>query len=497
MRKDTQGLYLFAEEFKKEAGLIAVPKITLKKAQDYAIAVYSTHMASELDEKIAFSEYREKQVRLCSEWHTKWEDGSNLISNIIGTRDQGGLNELEAAWMKKSFPIIPKFFTGPDPNSSLEGFLGAKEDGSGIVFQFFRMDENKDLWHGYFKCDTPSSGELDELKFRSDKSGLSTNEAYKWLDEVRPLMNQAINNFQNFYNNMNVFGETSLKGMKFSSALFQKESYNLPDTLFGMSSEVFKIPTSDLPYNKSLPPEIKQILFSLKFENKPTNDYLGLWQRTNLIKNNGYIGTISVRSNVEKDIEEVIHLGYDRISWVKNKFSELREIVRHETQHLIQTFLHTISGEYDKDFNFGVGKRLREKDFDPNGVSRVKNEDIPRQDHSLRDIEFQTDLSDEVDKFNRLKTMLPTQLHQTYAYLWIGHISSEEFRKRAQEYLKIAKGPNDSWTGFNGKERDVNRLINSAVSKAHNSFFPALKSERLGKYQKAMKEFLRGTGFIG
>lgn len=129
----------------------------------------------------------------------------------------------------------------------------------------------------------------------------------------------------------------------------------------------------------------------------------------------------------------------------------IHQTARHELQHLVQDQIRKL-----KNMNELGGlpsKKIRNPEYDLYGNPTTINKGKERQDHALRDIEFYTRLSDEVQSFK----------------------NRYQYRKDNDKY-ELAK----KWTGLIGSES--------------SSFFKQLRENAPNKWKKAIKEFFKAIG---
>lgn len=156
--------------------------------------------------------------------------------------------------------------------------------------------------------------------------------------------------------------------------------------------------------------------------------------------------------------------------------------VRHECQHAGQNLLKVL-----KNLNeiAGQGDRAtRNPEYDTTGRKlneRGKGQGEQRP-HALREVEFQTRLRDEIDRFDRKKRELPKRLHAVAAHLWTGSKTWSDLYEEDEDGRK--RMPLDSL--------DVKRL-NKAISSnkyGGSHFFGKLKMQEPRRWRKAVKEFV-------
>ena len=150
-------------------------------------------------------------------------------------------------------------------------------------------------------------------------------------------------------------------------------------------------------------------------------------------------------------------------STFRSQVLDLQSTVRHELQHLSQTVLTITRGlGSDADQLWGgkgdlaglPSRSVRSPGVLPNeeGVS-----------HALRDIEFQTRLGDEVDRFLRWAEGLPVSLRRRALRVWVGLRSD--------------------------LDADETRL----VGRVEREFWVALRDHQRGKWQKGVSEFVKAV----
>lgn len=163
----------------------------------------------------------------------------------------------------------------------------------------------------------------------------------------------------------------------------------------------------------------------------------------------------------------------------KEELMQMFKTIRHELQHLIQTF-ETNKIELKQDFalnnniqelQFGLpSKKIINPfvtpkgysifDSDENNETREKN----KKEHSLRDVEFYTKLSDTILLFNYRK--YPEIIKEQAARKFVGLPYENNFTDLNEQLIK---------------------------NMTENYFFSALKKSQLEKWKKAVKEFWKAV----
>jgi hypothetical protein len=555
MKSSTKIVSILAEQFVKEAGLIKVPTKLLNEAYQYILAAYSTDMIEELDPIIKASKERTKIVNMVSDRYDAWGGVVDLLTITAENRSVEHLRSFETFFLKRRLKPIPFIDSAEnDPTTGIPGIIDLRKQ-SFYLFIFDNEDGegNKD---NTYQASIDIKMQESSERIKDSKMKMSLDETFDWISEKLPLITKAMEEIGLALRELRT--HPTEKYMIASRAILASHARNLDTTSSSnFMGQQFFVKKDDLPYNKTIPNGMQEIFLSVQFIDSKerarsynrSEDWSGLWQRANLIKSRGYIGTVYVMSEVKKDVLKISNDYSKSQSTLDAKFADLHETLRHELQHLMQTFIQFTSHsseeiEKDKRFDYGVSlkmttegkiragkwklKQLRNELFAlKNGKPTMQGEteqsllqkirelmafveDLeingydptgsPRhglgertQGHELRDVEFQTDLSDQVNKFLLCKTNFPTPLHRPLALLWIGHISEASFSNLAQDYFKKQ---DDGRVLFNDNYKNQLRLIAKGIDylKHYNHFFDSLKSGNILKYQKASKEFMKAVG---
>ena len=188
---------------------------------------------------------------------------------------------------------------------------------------------------------------------------------------------------------------------------------------------------------------------------------------------------------------------------LKRELADIDETVRHELQHLMQSYL-----AYSKAIGDGFGgiesmpevglpgKKIRSPQHYPNGAPKTKENKPDEADplpHELRDIEFYPRLADTIADYKAVINKVPIQLRKMFFSAWVAQITSEEIGARINnlEQFRRIRSYRNVWL------HDFVQ-VRSALTQARD-FFAVLKNSQPGKYQKAVKEVfkeLSGAGLV-
>lgn len=154
---------------------------------------------------------------------------------------------------------------------------------------------------------------------------------------------------------------------------------------------------------------------------------------------------------------------------LNQRIEQIHITVRHELQHVAQTYMKLI---LDLSENAGLpSSSIRSPDADPSGfptkpgVSGPKDKRIP---HHQRDVEFYTNLTDDIDTFERELRQIPKPYWGIAARIYVG-LGSRQMIDELEYELK---------------ER-----YKKTVRASQSGRFLAFKQENAAKWKKAVKEF--------
>lgn len=175
-----------------------------------------------------------------------------------------------------------------------------------------------------------------------------------------------------------------------------------------------------------------------------------------------------------------LYISRDEPISIKDHFAMIDEVVRHELQHMMQTYLSE-SKSFLNDQGKKVlppagipGKKYQMPGYNeygrPSANAPQPTEMLP---HALRDIEFYTNLTDKLDQYKAIVPQVPLPMRGDFFKAFVSQMPLVEFRGRMEKFLK----END--------RMDYNPFfLGMAITKAQ-AFFDKLKG--YPKYEKSVK----------
>jgi len=260
--------------------------------------------------------------------------------------------------------------------------------------------------------------------------------------------------------------------------------------------EVFSIPVSEMPYAQSFvwAPEVARIYYHVAFYDEPqAGKWSGQWNENigRLGKTGLMIGRIFVARDVNKDADMMVRQirnGKSPIAYLTPYIAHVQQTVRHEIQHLIQSFIRRAKGLLEMS-GLPNRKMRTQEHYDEHGHPTSSQSEGTIQQHQLTDIEFYTDLSDSIDSYKHIIKYVPSQMRRWFMKAWVGFYNPPT--KRTDEVLSsaIAKA-----TGRTPNPSQIQSL-NAALSHidSYGRFFRELRQFAPAKYQKAVKEFYKSV----
>lgn len=273
-------------------------------------------------------------------------------------------------------------------------------------------------------------------------------------------------------------------------------------------SKQFELSMEDLPYQETILPQMfwknksRRWLVNVYFISNTEKNHTiynleawsGLWSPTKNIEKSIILGDLYIARDVRHDVKKMIK--ENNPIFLHEAWKSITEIVRHEMQHLMQELLKYLLDL--KEIGGLPGKTIREKERDASGylyqVEHGKTQNTVGDPHELRDMEFYTRLSDDIDEFNYFKKYVPVELQQDFLKAWVGEINKETFKsiiyskKQMEELAKKwhegNKGANNQLTAFD--------IAFQAIGH-RNLFFLFLKRFSPMKWKKAVKEFVKAV----
>lgn len=432
---------------------------------------------------------------------------SNLTSQFAETIDQfelliqslrsptkETLLELSEMYEAKSYPKLPYIDTSRrDPKTGMKGDIAPTL--TGIALKVYQQKNS--LYTFDLHIDVPNPTTEDRFARYTnyvEEENVPEHDALRFLKTFAPEIEKAKELFIDALFHFELKDSRDLKSQNIALHLLKKKSENISQT--EANGKLFKIPLEDMPYKKALPPGVKEVKFNLVFISTPqeasqihsAESWSGLWQSGSLTRNHGFIGVVYAYKNVESILASLIN-SIDPQAKLDKIYEELADVTRHEIQHLTQTFIqHTTltHEELKAKRDLGGGVSRNQKNPNHNAYGQPTTQGLDPSTHAHRDIEFYTDLSDNIQLFLRTRQKLPLPLHTLFAKAWVDAVPLQTFESALKTYLIKIK-PEGKKSKPNNQDYHAHTAFQALRD---NSYFQELKSN-LPKYQKAVKEFVK------
>jgi hypothetical protein len=118
---------------------------------------------------------------------------------------------------------------------------------------------------------------------------------------------------------------------------------------------------------------------------------------------------------------------------LRQELTDIEITIRHEMQHMMQEHLALLQaipdgyGGIERLPQAGLpGKKYRTPGFDEYGRPMERGQPL---EHEQRDIEFYTNLTDNLDQYKRIINSVPLPVRQAFFKAWVGQMPIEEFGK--------------------------------------------------------------------
>lgn len=479
MFKATYDLNLQAQAFLKQSGLIKVPPQIMSQAFDYVRGAAGAMMAGKIDNILSKmkvqAKFAEKYLPLVDIWYDKLEALQSLV-NQEGLLEKDLLKKASELCEVGNFPYLPGYaIVDSEPvfvkgESSLNFFFGINEDGTFSVL----LDAYAD-----------PIGAGDDVSVKQDDNALPASDALPWLISAINIIHNAL---PNIYGALRYVESSTDKDSPIARAIAVYDAF-LEDSALASKSPgardfgtTLTISEYNLPYNLPLPLELDELKFGIQpttIAHGTDNDWLGLWQPANLAGSGGYIGTVYVLVKVDSYIQTLKSLRW-KMKVYDTIIQDLYSTTRHELQHLVQTFI---------DWTSGGGKalpavktRLSDPSYNRSGTPKHPPL-LDRQKHQLRDVEFQTDLSDSIELFQREKQKLPKEVQTLFAKAWVRAVPPQEVQ------YALTKLWSQDGVSYDEQVRHKSALRSIDSTSPVDSFFSVLKAEAPEKYKAAVRIF--------
>ena len=485
--------------FHKEAGLIKTPQVIIDRVSNWAISCFCKklvddyiipHTLPRLEERKSDGEETENIKKSAKIFNRKWYELDTFLHTSISFQD--ATND----YYKFVF-ALPMWNPDKDPMTGLDGFFDANE-APAFHLSLQRFNENGQI-HVFFS----SQGEehINKLVSEDDiKSELS--DVYTYINNTCKMFFRFVDGAD--ANGSNYFQTTSNQDINevkklivFSNTKIQKQYPDYHYMLF--------------PASKVLPQDIitsivgvKNVGLQLAFASTqhektyiyPKENWQGLLSSEPRLQNHIgtqdllQLGTLYVGRVMKQDVASIM-AGEWYQAKVGGKVIALEEVlqtikttVRHEVDHAYQTLV----GFLTRSDAGGVEPASGHREYSMHGKSLARPNE-PRLEHSLRDVEFYTNLADSVVAYKQAINKLPLYLQQQFLRCYIGydHLSNFTLTNAQQEIGNVSgKPPNQNqWNGI---------VLAYGFLIENSRFFHELQQYQPAKYQKAVKEFLKATG---
>lgn len=490
--------------FYKTAGLLKVPETVLKQASDWVIANYCHAFEQSLNDRLSANRDRVKNSDRLIDTLDYWRNIIDRIENLRYADTE--------AYATKSLDILIELLDvklhkivsfDKEAKSDATNMTGKVDKTKNCISMF--LDKNNDGTY-YIDFDIrPAHCGLDEQPIDITENDVSAQFVIKCLLDNLFMMTLVVNALSGFLDSFYTYSKEYIKNLTILYGTCKRLSSSYTEGQTKHNEKILEFPISDIPYTKIKSNDAVRIAVGFISSNEQakglsSSDFGGIWFRSDWAKypTNNFIGSMYIKSDMQEDIEDIIYLDkfQSKISWLKS-------ITRHEVQHFVQSFLEYISGK--KQMGGLPSADIRNTTYDASGFPKKDfigphlsdGEDDGRIPHTLRDIEFYTRVSDAADRFNELKTKLPTQLHRDLMLACIDHISIQQLQERSTSiFTQIVKNKkSESQTTFLVGEyiRQAKYNVFDKIYRVRH-FFEALKDYQPLKYRKAVSEFVKAIG---
>lgn len=488
---DVSKLLDYCSLFRKKAGLIKAPPAIINTFSEWAVSMFCKKLVEGYLIPRSLSELEQRKVggKQTIAAHKKAEDIKqkwNRLNDFLNTY-QSRYKTLDKLVSSNKFVInIPSFNTSKDGITGLSGFvdiskaaallLSIEKQENGSIRFFISINGNE--------IENSILSQADHTDDRLEPLLLKYEERIKAIcwefisfisDDYKPTQEQNIIEIKQLiaFCNANI-----------------KPNYT--------TSQKFTFPISSVfsPGMKNMLTAIKDIeVITIFASNKIDQDALynreewkGIFAENVSAHTSGdrrvlHLGTIGVGRIVKEDLNNIMsEPARSKFEILKSMLDEIKTTVRHETEHLFQTFTGFMTGT-----RAGLpSKKLREYGYQEYGVA-TNNLEAPQLQHSLRDIEFYTDLGDSVSSYKRMIASIPLYLQSNFLRSWIA-LDPMITPKTVSDIIEFREN-----RPINDQQRS---LINEAFRTlhSHRGFFDKLQGYNKPKYQKAVKEFLKAIG---
>ncbi len=134
-------------------------------------------------------------------------------------------------------------------------------------------------------------------------------------------------------------------------------------------------------------------------------------------------------------------------------------------------------------------KKIREKKYNPNGIPTNNSEN--RLNHTLRDIEYTTNLSDRIFELKSVLDKFSNSLHNYIIKFFIDEITNAKLNAEIMNKIQKMK-PNQDISLIEMEDlfpQEIKILLRG------QNYFKILKENNLSKYKQAVKDLYKAINF--
>jgi hypothetical protein len=455
------------EYFQSLAGLLKVPNGLLEKVTDWAVGAYANALTSTLNKALVGIEYRDQVINITNNLFDNDQfrlfiDGNHQA--IIPTKDNTAFNFTISYFNSEEI----------DEKTGLKGVYDWVNRPPTLELFIYRFNNDK---YNFLLTINEDRKEDTLLK------NITLKEVLSELDKNVLQISRVWGEFYNFINDYMQFNKEHIRNMQVLRAKLSRYPHEKNIRSFKVTyddlSEYHDI-SSYKDKNISYPSIGAEFVFDDRYKDYYEGNWSGLWTGEKLL--------------IKQFLPSIERLTEKRID---REMADIKETVRHELQHASQSFLKMLK----KNDEAGLpSKKIRDPNVDQygrDGIQQLEDRlNVPSSrskiDHGLRDIEFYTDLTDNIAEFKSAVRQVPLSARQLFFHTWIGTIPILEFNKQIPQILKKFYSVDSlnqlTLPQLSKLNSDAQTMLNKLNN--NNQFFQTIKIQPL-KYNKAVKEFYK------
>jgi len=469
-------LLKYSSIFLKEAGLLKVPENVLKQVQDWALSAYFSRLLYLIQKEV-----KKRKIR------------RNLRKMLIDRKQSESYKKMEEALREDNVkPITPGYIYG----LVLPEFEG-KMDPESYLFgtcDFTKNSVNLTIYKNLEK----NNYELEIFGSRFGKKILKKDLTEKQLNlffkKYIADLYSVLNEFDEFVRRFEFYDDSqNLIDESIECKRFIKENIDAGDGVTSIQRKFeFIFPNFKKPVD---------IYINFNFKNK--DSAAGEWDSDSYQDDkNPHELAGFMDFYYEPKIFEVHNL--------KIVAEAIRNTVRHELQHAVQTLIHRkIYPSHNKEV------LQTEKTLDGNMTffptqmpKRIRDNVIPSEtrndlnlEHAHRSVEYHTRVADSVDNFKSVINTLPKVIHKAFFETWIDHnfpfdrnFSPDRYSLFDYFMMTISRFRIPRL----GSEHDFEFEFPDAYNKLkkNSKMFKSFKERNFEKYKLAVKEFYKEVEYL-